>query len=109
MAKLADKIKYELSRIESLYETYHEYKYNSKHSRLKKDRNRATDSMFTYAEMIERILVNPPIADIIVDGGQYQFEDFCKYVDSDLPGYIEKIKNRIVELENEAPIEDNQE
>ena len=103
MMKLVDQIKYQLSRLESLYNLYSEYKEKSKYARLKKDRERATSSMFSYAEMIEQTLVNPPIAEIIVEGGQYQFEDFYKYVDSDLPDYIKKIKERIAELEDAAP------
>lgn len=114
MVKLVDQIKYQLSRLESLYNLYGEYKEKSKTARLKKDRERATSSMFSYAEMIERTLVNPPIAEIIVDGGQYQFEDFYKYVDSDLPDYIKKIKERIAELENptleeESPVNNDEE
>lgn len=107
MMKLVDQIKYQLSRLKSLYVSYDEHKYNSKHARRKKDRDRATDSMFTYADMIQRTLITPPIAEIILDGGQYQFEDFWKYVDSDMPEYIEKIENRIAELEDPKPIEDS--
>ncbi len=107
MPELVNEIKYQLGRLESLYESYREYKYKSKNDRLKKDRERATNSMSNYADMIERTLVNPPIAEIIIDGGQYQFEDFWKYVDSDMPDYLEKIRQRIIELENPVGEEDN--
>lgn len=100
-------IQYQLSLLKSLYVSYDEHKYNSKHARRKKDRARATESMFTYADMIQSTLITPPIAEIILDGGQYQFEDFWKFVDIDMPKYIEKIENRIAELEDPQPIEDN--
>lgn len=106
MAKLIEELKYQLCRLESLYQSYLEYKYNSKHARLKKDRQRATDNMFTYADMIEKILVNSPIAEIVVDGGQYQFEDFYKFVESDMPDYLEKIKKHIKSLETSEYNED---
>ncbi len=46
MPELVNEIKYQLGRLESLYESYREYKYKSKNDRLKKDRERATNSMF---------------------------------------------------------------
>ena len=100
MKKLIEEIKDQLNRLDSLYNLYLESKNKSKNARLKKDRERATDSMFSYASMIESILVNPPILNIIVDGNPYQFEDFWKYVDSDLPDYIKKIKARLDELDS---------
>lgn len=102
----------ELSELESLkrvlpvlevhYEMYLEEKYKSNSFRLKKDRERAKHTMFTHAEYLERSLTdNPYILAAVFDGNQFQFEDFVNFVDSDMPGYIQKIKNKIERLEAE--------
>ena len=102
----------ELSELESLkralpvleghYEMYLVEKDKSNCSRLKKDRERAKHTMFTHAEYLERSLTdNPDVLAAIFDGNQFQFEDFVNFVDSDMPGYIQKVKDKIEKLESE--------
>ena len=35
------------------------------------------------------------------DRNQFQFDDFINFVDSDMPGYIQKVKDKIEKLEEE--------
>jgi hypothetical protein len=58
--------------------------------------------MFTHAEYLERSLTdNPYVLAAVFDGNQFQFEDFVNFVDSDMPGYIQKVKDKIEKLEAE--------
>lgn len=58
--------------------------------------------MFTHAEYLERSLTdNPYVLATVFDGNQFQFEDFVNFVDSDMPGYIQKVKDKIEKLEAE--------
>lgn len=58
--------------------------------------------MFTHAEYLERSLTdNPYVQAAVFDGNQFQFEDFVNFVDSDMPGYIQKVKDKIEKLEAE--------
>jgi hypothetical protein len=87
--------------LEHHLQKYNDYKYDSRKASRKKDRSRASDNMITYANFIERELSNPLISSIIYDGSQFQFEDFWRYVDSDLPGYLEKIESLLEKLKSE--------
>lgn len=52
--------------------------------------------MFTHAEYLERSLTdNPYVLAAVFDGNQFQFEDFVNFVDSDMPGYIQKVKDKM--------------
>lgn len=89
------------SSLEFHFEKYKVNKHNLKHASRKKDRDRASDDMITNTKYIERELSNPLVADEIYDGNQYQFEDFFKYVDSDLPDYLRKIESKLERLKSE--------
>lgn len=92
--KIKSKLEYHLKK-------YIEYKYDSKNASRQKDRKRASNNMFNHAEYIERELFNPLVASEISNGSQFQFEDFWKYVESDLPDYIEKIDFLLERLKTE--------
>ena len=95
-------LKRALPVLEGHYEMYLEEKNKSNCSRLKKDRERAKHTMFTHAEYLERSLTdNPYVLAAVFDGNQFQFEDFVNFVDSDMPGYIQKVKDKIDKLEAE--------
>ncbi|MCZ4696438.1 hypothetical protein DWB61_17395 [Ancylomarina euxinus] len=86
----------EIERIkESLeyhFDKYKEYKSDAKNASRKKDRDRASDNMVTHAKFIENELYNPLVNSTISNGGQFQFESFWRYVESDLPDYLSKIE-----------------
>lgn len=93
-------LKRTLPILEGHYKMYIEERDKSNYSRLKKDREHANHNMFSHAEYLKRALTaNHYVLATIYDGNQYQFEDFIKYVDSDMPGYIQKVKERIEKLE----------
>lgn len=81
---------------------YSKFKSESKHNPRQKERTRAFDNMFTHAKAIENELTSSLVYPIIQDGSPYyiQFEDLKKYVESDVPGYIEKIKSYLEDLKN---------
>lgn len=87
--------------LEYHFQKYNEYQIKSKNSSRKKDRLQANDDSFTHAKIIERELENPLVWDAINDGNQYQFEDFSRYVTSDLPDYLEKIETLLTNLKSE--------
>ena len=58
--------------------------------------------MYSHAEYLKRTLTeNRYVLATVFDGNHFQFEDFIKYVDSDMSGYIQKVKERIEKLEGE--------
>nr|DAH02474.1 MAG TPA: hypothetical protein [Caudoviricetes sp.]DAV03537.1 MAG TPA: hypothetical protein [Caudoviricetes sp.] len=81
---------------------YSKFKSESKHNTRQKERTRALDNMFTHAMAIKNELTNSLIYPIIQDGSPYyiQFEDFTRFVESDVPEYIEKIKSYLEDLKN---------
>lgn len=95
----------EIERIKSSLEyhlqKYIDYKYDSKKASRKNERSKASDNMITHAKYIEMELSNPLISSIIYDGSQFQFEDFWRYVDSDLPEYLRKIESLLAKLKSE--------
>ncbi len=60
------------------------------------------DNMITHTRFIEQELSNPLVSGVIHDGSQFQFEDFWKYVESDLPNYLKKIKALLNKLKSEV-------
>ena len=69
-------------------------KEKSNFSRLKKDKEHAKHNKYSYAEYLEKTLTeNPYVLAAVYDGNQFQFEDFINFVDSDMPGYIQKVKD----------------
>ena len=64
-------IKYHRERLESLYSSYLEAKYEYRNGRTKKVREHGLDNMFTYSKMIQDTLCNPPISEIVLDGNPY--------------------------------------
>ena len=69
---------------------------------LKKDREHAKHNMYSHANYLEKTLTeNPYVLAAVYDGNQFQFEDFINFVDSDMPGYIQKVKDKIEKLEAE--------
>lgn len=55
--------------------------------------------MATHASFLQNCLSTPAILPLIVNGSPFQFEDFWKFTDSDMPEYLEKIKRQIEENE----------
>lgn len=80
---------------------YSEYKYQSKNASRKKDREKAMDNMITHTKYIELELQNSLVFETISDGNQFQFEDFWRYVESDLPEYLVKITALLEKLKSE--------
>ena len=87
--------------LEYHFQKYQEYKYISKSASRKNEKKRASDNMLTHANYIERKLHNPLVYNEIDDGNQFQFEDFWRYVDSDLPDYLIKIESLLEKLKTE--------
>lgn len=81
---------------------YSKLKLESKHNPRQKERTRALDNMYTHAMAIENCLTDSLVYPIIQDGSPsyIQFEDFKKYVESDVPEYIEKIKSYLEDIKN---------
>lgn len=95
-------LKRTLPVLEGHYEMYLEERDKSNYSRIKKDRECAKHNMYSHAEYLKRTLTaNPYVSATVYDGNQFQFEDFINFVDSDMPGYIQKVKERIEKLEAE--------
>lgn len=89
------------SSLEYHFQKYNEYKYSSTNASKKNDRKKASENMSTHAEYIEMELHNPLIISIITDGNQFQFEDFWRYVNSDLPGYLREIEFYLEKMKSE--------
>ena len=89
------------SSLEYHFQKYRDYKYDSQYASRKSDRSRASNDMFTHAQYIERELGNPLVFSEIQNGNPFQFEDFWKYVNSDLPGYLKKIESLLERLKSE--------
>lgn len=92
-------LKNALEILEYHYSEYKDYKYKSKHEKLKRNRDYALSEMAAHAKFLQNSLSTPAIFPLIVDGSPFQFESFWKFADSDMPEYLEKIKRRIEELE----------
>lgn len=92
-----------LEILEFHYSEYKDYKCKSKHGRLK-DKERALSEMMAHAKLLQNCLSTPAIFPLIANGSPFQFEDFWKFADSDMPEYIEKIKRRIEELEKQFSV-----
>lgn len=90
-----------LSSLEYHFQQYKNYKYDSQNASRKNERSRATDNMLTQARYIESELHNPHVFSEIYDGNQFQFEDFWRYVNSDLPDYLRKIESLLEKLKSE--------
>jgi hypothetical protein len=89
------------SSLEYHFQKYKDYKYDSQKASRKNDRSRASDNMVTHAKYIESELENPLIFREIRDGNPFQFENFWRYVDSDLPDYLRKIESLLEKLKSE--------
>lgn len=87
-----------LSNLKYHFDQYKENKYNSKAFSRKPDRERAHKNMITSSTYLENLLTRQPLVSIIRDGNQFQFEDFWRYVESDVPDYILKIEDHIKNL-----------
>lgn len=105
---MVDKKEKEIKEIERIkasleyhFQEYNDYKLRSTNASKKIDRNKASDDMFTHAKYIEMELLNPLIFSIISDGNPFQFEDFWKYVNSDLPKYLIKIESFLEKIKSE--------
>ena len=94
----------EIERIKSLLEyhfkKYKEYEYKSQKASRKNDRSKASNEMLTCARYIENELCNPLINSAMIDGKPHQFEDFWRYVNSDLPDYLSKIDSLLEKLKS---------
>ena len=59
-------------------------------------------NMCIHAEYLEKTLTeNPYVLAIVYEGNLFQFEDFVNFVNSDMSGYIQKVKDRMTKLETE--------
>lgn len=99
--KEINEIKRIKSSLEYHYEKYNDYKYDSQNASKQNERSRASDSMITHANYIERELQHPLIFNEINDGNPFQFEHFWKYVKSDMPDYLEKIESLLKKLKSD--------
>lgn len=90
-----------ISSLEYHFQKYIDYKYDSKSAPRKRDRDRAFDNMIAHVEYIKKELCDPLVFNIISDGNQFQFEDFWKYVQSDVPDYLRKIISSLEKLKSE--------
>lgn len=93
------KLKDSLEILEYHYSEYKDYKYKSKHEKLKRNRDYALSEMAAHAKFLQNCLSTPTIFPLIKNESPFQFEDFWKYANSDMPEYLEKIKTRIAQLE----------
>lgn len=86
-----------IERLEYHLKVYKEYKYDSKNASTKKKRNDALESMSTHADFMQSDLTNPDILNIIKEdfSAPFPFEDFWKYANSDVPGYIVKLNQEL--------------
>lgn len=89
------------SSLEYHFKRYNDYKYESKSASKKSDRSRASDNMFNHAKYIENELLNPLVFSVIRNGNPFQFENFGRYVNSDLPDYLSKIESLLEKLKSE--------
>lgn len=80
---------------------YREYKIKSQTSSRQKDKSNANNNMITHADAIEHELSNSLVYGVISTGGQFQFEDFWRYVESDVPNYISIIETHLETLKSE--------
>lgn len=74
---------------------YTEYKYISQYGKKASERKRAVDNMIISANYIESELCKSHIYPILNNQNPYAFENFWKYVESDVPGYLKKIRESI--------------
>lgn len=74
---------------------YTEHKYNSKYGKKAAEKSRAVDNMIISANYIESELRKSHIYPILNIQNPYTFEDFWKYVESDVPDYLKKIRESI--------------
>jgi len=86
------------SQLEYHFEQYKEFKNNLQRASRKKDKDKAFENMCIHAKYIEDLLGDPLIYSVIDNGQQFQFEDFWRYVDSDLPDYLKKIESLLEKL-----------
>lgn len=89
------KLKELIPRLEYHFENYKEYKHQAKYASRKIDRDRSHKSMISSAGYIENLLLEWPCYGIIKNGNQFQFEDFWKYVESDMPDYLSALKTHL--------------
>jgi hypothetical protein len=84
------------------FQKYIDCKYDSNNASRKNIRDKASKDMITYASFIQTQLCHPLIFHIISSGNSFQFEDFWRYVQSDMPDYLDKINTEIEKLKSEA-------
>ena len=87
--------------LEHHFQKYRDDKHDSEHKSRKKDRDKASNSMMLHANNIKRELNKPLVVNIISDGGQFQFESFWQWVESDLPDFLRKIESFLEKLKSE--------
>ena len=88
-----------ISRLEYHFDKYLEYKFQSANASRKPDKDRAHKSMISSAGYIESLLLEWPCYAIIKNGNQFQFENFWRYVESDMPDYLSVLKTHVEKLE----------
>ncbi len=95
----------EIERIKSSLEyhfgRYRYYKNELKSASKKDDRNRASENMCVEATLIKKELLNPLVFSEIYNGNPDPFEDFWKFVDSDLPEYLIQIDSLLGKLKSD--------
>jgi hypothetical protein len=85
----------EIEKIKSLLEYHYQKYWNNKYdlqcASRKNDKKKASDKMLTHVKSIEQLLRNSHIINIIDNGGQFQFEGFRNFIESDFPDYLKSI------------------
>lgn len=94
-----------VSFLKSSLQKYINYKIDSNNKSCISHKNQAYNDMTYIANNIERKLKNPLVFNVISNGHQFQFEQFERYVDIDLPGYIDKIESKLEQLKSEIESE----
>ena len=95
-------LKRALPVFEGHYGMYQEERDKAGYSRSKKNREHTKHNMCIHAEYLEKTLTeNPYVLAIVYEGNLFQFEDFVNFVNSDMSGYIQKVKDRMTKLETE--------
>lgn len=103
--KEINELKSIVSFLKSSLQKYIIHKRDSNIQSKKKDREQAYKNMTDIANNIERELTNPLVFYVISNGHQFQFEQFERYVDTVLPGYIDKIESKLEQLKSEIESE----
>lgn len=97
--QIQEEIEDVIKQLNKRLDVYVGYKYDSRNASRKEDRKRALSNQLTEGEIILSYLKSHKnVFDLIIDKNPFQFEDFYKKADSDIPRIIDKLKRYVDEL-----------